>query len=434
MIIHNADVLDTATLTRRTGYDVRIDKGRITDIVPTEAGHHDPDAIDATGFYLLPGFVNAHAHTSMAILRGSAEDVDEHAWFNEYLWKYEANLAPEDVYWGALLGAAEMLFAGITTVADHYFMGESIVRAFQEIGIRADFAYTLFGLGDDTNRKFDEVLRFNDMYRSRCPRITLSLGPHTPYTCPGPFMKKVVETAHQTHMKMHIHVSESTEQRDSYLKRYGKTPIAVLADQGVLEEGTILGHAAYATEEDLELIATVHAGIVHCPKTYMRFGQLPDILPRALARGITVGLGTDGDASNGSYSILESARLGALLAKSVMLDATTARIEQVVPLLSHGGATVLGQPDLGSVTVGAKADLLLVNKQTAALAPETNVWANLLYALPEGSIDTVIVDGQTVIRHRKLQTVDLDTIIQQCNQRAPSLVATRGKAIQSYPD
>ncbi len=428
MIIRNATILCFQDLSQLKRVDLRIAEGRIVEIGPGlaeqasaggSARRHARDSdrsekpeqiIDASGMYVIPGLVNLHAHTAMTLLRGAAEDVNEQRWFNDYVWIYERNLKPEDVYVGTLLGAAEMLLSGVTCVADHYFHMDRAFEAYRQAGMRADLSWAVFGTGEGWDRQVEQTFEFLREYRNRDPRITLSLGPHSPYICPHTFLRRVADQATEMDLKMHIHVCETGGQVDQSLSEHGKTPVEVLGDTGVLRPGTILAHAYYATDRDLKLIRDSGAGVAHCAKTYLKFGDVNDFLLRALDAGAKVGLGTDGPCSNNTLSIFEAARDAAFIAKSARDDAEVAPIDDVLPLV-HRGGEILGFPGYGRVEEGSLADLVLIDPATANLVPEHNVFANLLYSLNQGNIHTVIVDGLVVARQGFLLNIDLKEVI-----------------------
>jgi len=421
VIIRNATILDFQDLSQRGPVDLRLSDGRIAEIGEgsSERGPsrgsakrpvHGEELIDASGMYLIPGLVNLHAHTAMTLLRGAAEDVNEQRWFNDYVWMYERNLTPEDVYVGTLLGAAEMLLSGVTCVADHYFHMDRAFEAYRQAGMRADLSWAVFGTGEGWERQVGQSLEFIDEYGDRDPRITLSLGPHSPYICPQPFLRRIADQAGEMDLKMHIHVCETAEQVQQSLAAHGKTPVEVLRETGVLRSGTILAHAYYATDRDLEMIRASGAGVAHCAKTYLKFGDVHDFLPRALAAGVEVGLGTDGPCSNNTLSVFEAARDAAFIAKSARDDAEVAPIAEVLPLV-HRGGEILGFPGYGRIEKGCPADLVLIDPATPNMVPEHNVFANLLYSLNERNIHTVIVDGRVVVRRGAAVNIDLQQVI-----------------------
>lgn len=434
MIIRNTTILDFLTLSRRAGVDVLVRENRIRRIAPGLADTADADgeSIDGTGMYLIPGLVNTHCHAAMTLLRGAAEDCLVEDWFNRHVWMYERSLSPEDVYWGTLLAAAEMLLSGVTCVADHYFHMDQAFRACEESGIRADLAWAVFGTGDGWERQFAQAMDFTTGHRSRNPRIAVSLGPHSPYICPESFLRSVADKAEELGLKMHIHVSEEKGQVERSLAEKGRTPVQVLADSGVLRPGTILAHAYHSTDADLALIRDQGAGIAHCAKTYMKFGDVHDFLPRALAASVRVGLGTDGPASNNTLGIFETARHAALLSKSAAHDARVARIGEILPLC-HAGGEVLGLAGYGRLEEGSLADLVLLDPRTPSMIPEHDVFANILYSLGERNVHTVIVDGKMLVREGRLLHFDMEELRRRSSEITSRLVAgAPGQPLQRY--
>jgi 5-methylthioadenosine/S-adenosylhomocysteine deaminase len=432
MIIRGASILDFQELSRRDGMDVLIEGGRITSVAPGPLPASGHEVVDAAGMYLIPGLVNTHSHTAMTLLRGAAEDCTVEDWFNARVWIYEKNLTEEDVYWGTLLGAAEMLLAGVTCVADHYFHMDRAYAAYMASGIRADLAWAAFGTGDGWQRQYDRALAFTRERRGVDPRLTVSLGPHSPYICPEPFLRTVAGDAEKLGVKMHIHVSEERRQVEKSLAEKGCTPIQILDRTGVLARGTILAHAYHATDPDLVLIRERGAGVAHCAKTYMKFGDVHDFLPRALAAGVSVGLGTDGPASNNTLNIWETARAAALLGKGSLRDARAAPIRKVLPLC-HAGGRILGIPGYGVITEGVPADLVLVNHRHPSLMPAHDPFANLLYSVGERSVHTVIVDGKVLVRDGRLLSVDLEELGARISEITARLVkGAAGGPLQTY--
>jgi len=178
MIIKNTTILSFYDLSIRKNTDILIEGNKIEKIGKNLVG--PGEGIDGSRFYLIPGMVNTHAHTAMTLLRGAAEDVNINDWFNKHIWIYEKNLTPEDVYIGTLIGSAEMLLSGVTFVADHYFYMDKAYQAYEEIGIRADLSWAVFGVGDDWEDEFNKALKFTEDYRDKNSRLHVSLGPHSP--------------------------------------------------------------------------------------------------------------------------------------------------------------------------------------------------------------------------------------------------------------
>ncbi len=437
MTIKNISILSFKDQSVQKNMDVTIREGRISKIseggvvsAPV-SGNLNEIIIDGTGKYIIPGLINAHAHTAMTLLRGVAEDVSVDDWFNKHVWIYEQSLTPDDVYTGTLLGAAEMLLSGVTAVADHYFAMDRAFEAYEKSGMRANLAWAVFGTGSEADKQFGTAMNFTKMYRSKSSRISISLGPHSPYICPEEFLVKVAGVSGELNIPMHIHVSETEDQVVQSLKKTGLTPVQVLDKTGILKEGTILAHAYWATDKDLELIKKRRAGIAHCAKTYMKFGDVNDLLPRAVKAGVKIAFGSDGLASNNTVNIFETARDAALLAKCSTSSPETGKINEILPVLN--GGNVIGLKNYGEIKEGVLADLVIIDPSTPNMMPGYNIFADILYSLNNRNVDTVIVDGKVVVENGKLLTIDVAELREKALETSKRMVATvSDRPLQSY--
>jgi len=413
LLIKNTTIINFKDLSVKENYDILINNNKITKI-GKNIESKDENIIQGENFYTMPGLINTHSHVAMTLIRGSAEDVNSDDWFNKYIWIYEKNLKPEFVYFGTLLGVAEMLLSGVTTVFDHYFYMDEAYKAYLDSGMRADLSWALFGVGENSEIEFKRAMDFIEKYNGLDERIIISLGPHSPYVCPEEFLKKFKKLSDDLKLKIHIHASEMEWQVEKSLKEYGKTPIKYLYDLGLIKENTIIAHAYKANDDDLKIIKNENSFIAHASKTFMKFGDLSDILVRALKEGVRVGFATDGVVSNNTLSIFESGRIAALNAKVSKGKAEIAKIEELIPLFTSGG-TLLNHLSVGEIKEGFVADLILVNKNSPSLNPKINIFANILYSISERDIDTVIVDGKVVVKSGKLLTIDLPYLMKEVN-------------------
>ncbi len=441
LLVQNADVISTApgAVAVRQGHDIAIQGNRIDAILPS--GQIDPgrarEVIDAAGMIAMPGLINTHCHTAMVLFRGAGEDVSIERWFNDVVWPLEVNLTPEDVYWGALLGLAEMIEAGVTTVADHYFHMDEVARATEQAGTRANLCWAVFGLGVDApEAKLRETIEWIERWQGGANgRITAWLGPHAPFTCGEPFLRQVAAQARRLGVGAHIHVSETREQVQSSLERTGKTPFEVVRDAGLFEVPTIVAHAAHPTSGDIQIMARAGAGVAHCPKTFLKLacGIAPVLKMRAA--GIPVGIGSDGVVSNNTLDILEQTRLAAMMQKHEHQRAEALPISEALTMACHDGARVLRlDADLGDLAPGKLADLILIRTDSPHMQPMLNVTANVLYSAQAADVDTVICDGKLLMRGRKLLTLDKAAIIREVRGRVHRLTQrVPGHRLQTYP-
>ena len=436
LIIKNCEVMTFEGQVPRflPGQDILIEGNQITDIQPTSPlAKEDYQIIDAAGMLAVPGMVNTHAHVPMVLFRNAGPDVNENDWFNKVIFPLEANLTPEDIYWGAMLGLAEMIEAGITCVADHYFEMDRVAQAVEKAGTRANLGWAVFG--HQGYSQLEETIRFVERWQGKANgRITTWHAPHSPYLCDPDFLTRCAKEAARLGVGNHIHVAETSGQVTLSLARYGKTPVQILADVGLLDQPAILAHCLYPSNEDLDLLVGKAVGIAQAPKTYMAMAMgLPD-LPKYLEKGIAVGLATDGAVSSCTLDLFEQMRLTALSQKDRAKDAEVMTVDTVLDLAFQGGARVLQQPRLGNLKAGNLADVVLLRQDRPALQPAINKAANLVYSMDARDVDTVICDGELIYQGGKHLTLDLGEIYREVNARLPHLLKKDlSRKIADYP-
>lgn len=404
-------------------HDILVAGNRIESIQPT--GKADPTqfktVIRANGQLAMPGFINTHAHVPMVLWRGMGEDVNIDSWFNDYIWPLENNLEPEDVYWGMQLGLLEMIEAGITSVADHYWHMDHEARAIEKAGTRALLGQAMFsnnGIG-----QIEETAEFVKRWQGQANgRIRTLLAPHAPYTCDDDFLRATVRKAEEIGVGIHIHVAETMGQTQASLDKRGITPIQVLEETGVLNVPTILAHVIGSTPSDMELLANAQTGIAQCPKTHAKLGMgyAPVIQYREL--GIPVGLGTDGAVSNNTLDLWESMRLLAMHQKHHTFVPENLTIPQALTIATQESAQVYGQGnELGDLKPGKLADIILVDLSGTHHFPLNSVTASLVYNTQAGDVQTVICDGQVIMKDRQHQTLDKSEIFDNISMRLERL-------------
>jgi 5-methylthioadenosine/S-adenosylhomocysteine deaminase len=375
------------------------------------------EVIDSAGLLAVPGFINTHAHVPMVLFRNLAEDVTPASWFNDYIWPMESNLTPEDVYWGAQLGIAEMIENGITCVADHYFFVDEIARVVQDSGIRANLVWAVFG--HEGEEKVDKTIEFVNRWQGQADgRITTWLGPHAPYTTGPEFLAMCAKKAAKINVGIHIHVSETYPQVELSLKEFGITPVKMLQETGVFDVPTILGHCIYPQEGDFDILASTRTGIAQAPRTYMKHGMGMAPIETYLERNIPIGLATDGACSNNTLDIMEQMRLLALYTKYKTSDPTLMPLEQVVDLAFRSSAKVMQQEDkIGELKEGMLADIALIRQDGLHTTPRANPLASLVYCNRATDVDTVICNGKVLMRSRELLTLDKAAIRKEVQSR-----------------
>lgn len=437
LLIRRATVVDPGPGATRVlpEHDIGIRGNRIQMVAPSGSGD-PPEAvrvIAGEGKIALPGLINLHAHAAMVLFRGAAEDVPLGQWLHDYIWPMEVNLTPDDIYHGARLAAAEMIAAGVTTVVDHYFAMDRVAQAIVESGMRGHLAWTMFG--QDPRGELATAEHFASRWHGAAGgRVRVWLGPHAPYTCPPEFLKDAAAEARRLGLGCHIHVSETVEQVEASRRNWGVPPIQWLDRLGLLENRTLLAHAAHPTPEELDLLAGRPTGVAHCPKTFLKLaaGIAPVVEMRR--RGIPVGLGSDGAASNNTLDILEQMRLAALLQKHQRGDAGALPLHEVLALATFEGARALGlENELGRIAPGYLADIILLGTEGPHLQPLHNPLAAVVYSARASDVDTTIVDGRILMEGGRLLSVDVQEVTREVVARAGRLTRRdHGRRLQAY--
>ncbi|MFC6094839.1 amidohydrolase family protein [Saccharothrix lopnurensis] len=394
----------------------------VVDVVDGRVAHVGP-AADAPAFdgevrelsgILLPGLVNAHAHSPMVVLRGLGGDLPLLRWLREAMWPAEAKMVPSDVRAGMLLGAVEMLRNGVTTSAEMYFHGEQLVDAVLAAGSRVLFGAAIMDLpGMPWRPMTDEITRWIDADGLRFgphERVELGYGPHSAYILSPEALGEVAGLARDRGALVQVHVAESVEEDLAQRESHGSVP-RLLERAGVLGGRVLSAHSVHLSPEDVLIYARHGVGVAHCPGSNTKLASGIAPIRSYVDAGVKVGLGTDGPASNDDLDLFEEARLAALLARVTSRDATAVRAADALLLATRGGAAALGRDDLGALEPGRWADVVHVDVDDPAFAtgldaPDEQVLANLVWASGTRRVKDVWVAGERVVSDGETTRVD----------------------------
>ncbi|MDC0710243.1 amidohydrolase [Stigmatella sp. ncwal1] len=403
--------------------DILIRDNRIAALRPTgEPLDAGVTVIEGQRMLALPGLINTHAHVASVLFRGLAEDVSLERWFNDFIWPLETNLTPEDVYWGAQLGLIEMIEAGVTTVADHSLFMDEVARAVEEAGTRARLGWSAFSSGGYA--ALAETAAFAERWKGGAGgRITTCMAPFSPYTCDDGLLRACVGHATRLGVGIHLHAAEEMNQTLASVSRRDRTPIQVLQDTGVLGVPTLIAHACGLLPQDIELLARhrAHVGVAHAPKQALKLGL--GVAPlRALRKaGVPVGLAT-GTASGNPLELFESLRLMAMLQKHDALDPEVLPIAEALDITTRGSAAALGLgTELGVLSPGAQADIVLVDTRGTHWQPPHDLAAGLVYGARASDVHTVLVNGRVLLRDRQVLTLDKERVLAEVASRMERL-------------
>lgn len=420
LLIKNATVVLPDGQTKTA--NIAVEGSKILAIGEAPADFIAEQTIDAKDMLAIPGFVNAHTHASMTLLRSYADDMELMTWLNDHIWPVEAKMISNDIYWGAALAAVEMIQSGTTTFADMYgpFM-ERVADVVTESGMRGVLSRGIIGVAPDGEKKLEEnVTLYEDYNGAANGRIKVMFGPHAPYTCPPEFLKKVAAAAQRLGAEVHIHMNETKAEIEQITKQYGKRPFEYVEDTGLFESPTLAAHCVHLSDDEIAIIKKHHIRVAHNPGSNMKLASGIAPVPRLLKEGVTVALGTDGTSSNNNLDMLQEVQLAALLHKVNEYDPLAVPAFEALKMGTEYGAKAVGLDGIGRLEAGAKADIVLVSMKGAAWVPRFNEVSLLVYSGSAADVDTVICDGKVLMQHRELLTLDEEKIkyeAQKCAER-----------------
>ena len=384
--------------------------GRILAVLPRDdarARFHAAQYVDLPDHVLIPGLINLHAHSAMALMRGIADDLPLMRWLQEAIWPAEGrHVSHAFVRDGTLIAAAEMLRGGITTCNDMYFHPAAAAEAFDSVGMRAVLGVTVLDLPTSYASDADDYLRkglaARDQWRNH-PRIGFSLAPHAPYTVSDETLSRIACLAAELDTTIHIHIHETIQEIQDSLARHGVRPLTRLGRLGLLGNNLLGVHAVHLDQSDFDLLARHGCCIAHCPTSNMKLAS--GIAPAAalLAAGITTGLGTDGAASNNRLDLFQEMRHASLLAKVSTLDATAIPAHTAIRMATLNSARAIGMADrIGSIEAGKLADLCAVALDRIETRPCFDPASHLTYVAGREHVSHVWVGGEIRVNKGEL--------------------------------
>lgn len=382
--------------------------------------------IDGKNKVAMPGLVNAHTHISMSLLRNYADDVPLYEWLTQKIWPVEANLTEEDVYWGAMLSIAEMIQSGITCFSDMYFFMEEVGKAAEETGIRGVLSRgTIEEESEALNKeKLDYTRNLYKNWNGKADgRIKVMVAPHAPYTCSPAYLEKIIDLAKELGAGIHIHLSETKKEVEDSFEQYKKSPIKHVYDLGLFEIPTLAAHCVHVSDEDIEILSANGVSVVNNPGSNLKLASGFAPVEKMINRGVNVALGTDGSSSNNNLNMFEEMNLAAVINKAVNESAVSIPAITAIEMATSNGAKALNWEDeIGSIEVGKKADLILVDMNKPHLYPRHNVVSALAYSCQASDVETVIVDGKVLMEKYELKTIDIEKVMYNAEKTAHSLV------------
>lgn len=379
------------------------------------------EIIETGNSILLPGMINTHTHAAMSYFRGLADDLLLSDWLTKHIWPAEAKFVNADfVRQASELAILEMIKAGITGFNDMYFFEEALGRVARKAGIRAMIGEGIIDFPSPSAKTPAEAIKKTEELISGFKNeelITAVFAPHSIYACSQEYLVKIKELAEKLDTMIHIHVAETKKEVDDCREKHGKSPVEYLDSLGFLSPRVIAAHSVWLSESDLDIYEKRGVKVSHNPISNAKLASGIAPILKMSKRGINVGLGTDGAASNNTLDIFSEMRTCALLHKVNSLDPAVMPAREVVRMATIGAAEVLGlDHKIGSLEAGKRADLITVNLDKPHLTPLYNPYSHLVYCANASDVDNVIINGKIIMRDRAVKTIDEEKILADANR------------------
>jgi len=416
-LLKNCDIISTG----KSGFEVihsgylGIDDDIICyvgDVMPLEKYDY---VKDMTGKILCPGLINTHCHSAMTLLRGVGSDLPLQEWLFDHMFPIEDKLRAQDVKAGSELAILEMLSTGTVSFSDMYYFCEDTIAAVEESGIKANISRPVQAF--DPNEPYEKNYRAKEskeIYRQyhgyAGGRVRIDFSVHAEYTCNEEVVRRYNEDCKAAGASMHIHLSETKSEHDECIKKYGKTPTKWFADLGTFESPTFAAHCVWATDEDIAIMHKKGVMPVHNPSSNMKLGSGFAPIPKMLERGIAVGLGTDGAASNNNLNMLEELHLATVIHNGHHTDPIIMNPNHTLKMATANGALIQGRSDCGCIAVGKKADIIAISTDAPHMLPAFDPITTLCYSAQGSDVCMTMVDGRILYENGEFLTLDKDRI------------------------
>lgn len=402
-----------------------IEKGKIVHIGDLKEDIKVEKTIDGNNKLLMPGLINAHTHLGMSLLRNFADDMDLNEWLTKSIWPMEAKLDGEDIYWGSLLSMSEMIMTGTTSFCDMYFFMDEVGRALECSGMRGVLTRGIIEDPKNPDEKLNDTRELFDRWNNSLnERVKVMVAPHAPYTCSPDFLIRTIELAEELDTGIHIHLSETKKEVEASFNTFGKSPIKHMLDLGMFNRHTIAAHCVHLSDEDIEIIKENNVYPVNNPASNFKLASGFAPISKMLKKGIKVALGTDGASSNNNLDMFKELNLASLINKAVDLDPLSVPANKAIEMATLNGAFALGLgEEIGSIEVGKKADMILIDMDKPHLYPKHNLVSAVGYSVNGSDVDTVIIDGNIIMENRELKTLDIEQIKYMSEKRTRDLIS-----------
>lgn len=370
--------------------------------------------IDATGKIIMPGLINTHSHISMSIFRETVDGYKTQDWLKEKIWPMEDKLREEDIYFATLLSCIEIIKTGTTTVNDMYFMTAQIIEAALKSGIRLQTTRTLMGYEEKDEKRIKELEELIEKYKQ--DTVSFNVGIHGLYTSNEKYVKKCIGFAKEKNLPIHMHFCENEQEREDIKKDYNvQSPVEVI-NRDFYETHNILAHSVKLDTEDIKQLKKTNSYISHCPISNLKLGCGVAKIQEMLKSNICVSLGTDGQGSGSNLDMFETMKFTALLQKGINESPEVLPAYEVLKMATINGAKALRlDKEIGSIEVGKKADIIMLDLDGILTQPVNNIFAEIVYNAKGTNVEMTMINGNIVMECGKIDTIQEKEIIYKCN-------------------
>ena len=388
--------------------------------------------IDAQEGFVLPGLINAHTHASMSLFRGLADDLPLMEWLTKFIFPAESRMDKEFVRAGALLACAEMILSGTTTFCDMYLFEDEVAQVAQEAGMRCLVGEVLYDFPSPNYGPIAKGFEYTEFLIQKWrgnPLVSIAVEPHALYTCSADLLTRANNLALTHRVPLIIHVAETKIEVQESIEKFGKRPFEYMESLGILGPHIVADHCVHLDDSEIERIASHQIKVVHNPESNMKLASGVSPVTKLLARGVTVGLGTDGCASNNNLDLFEEMDMAAKLQKVATMDPTALDAPTVLKMATVSGAKVLGLGSLvGSLEVGKKADIILLDAKRPHLIPLYNPYSHLIYSARGNDVTHSMINGRLVMENRRLLSLDLAEVLKRAKDEAQRVLTWVSKS------
>ncbi len=405
-------------LTEFRDADIIIKDGKIIDIGKDKKNEYFGKTITGKNKIAVPGFINTHTHAAMTLLRGYGSDNPLKVWLEEYIWPAEGKyVSYEFVKDGTQIAVYEMLRTGTTTFVDMYFYENAVADVIKQVGIRGVLSTGILDFPTPGAKTPEEgiakTVDFINEYKND-PFVIPAIGPHAPYTCSPQTLKKAYEVAEKYDVLYHIHIAETEFEVKTVKEKYGKTPVEHLKSVGVLSDRTLAAHMVYPTDKEIDILSEMGVKVAHCPESNLKLASGIAPVPKMIEKGVVVGIGTDGTASNDDLDIIGEISTAAKLHKGITKNPTVLNAKQALLMATRWGAEAVRMEDkIGSLEKGKLADIVLIDITQPHMNPLYDPYTQIVYSSKGCDVDTVLVEGEIKVLNKMVIPLDKDYLLEK---------------------